>query len=63
MKKTPGQPKKEDPRKHQIRMLLNDKEKALFLEHGLNKTYVLRAWLLKQIEDKKINLKNYSHRL
>jgi hypothetical protein len=56
MNRTPGQPKKEDPRKNQLRMLLNDKEKALFVKHGLNNTTKLRTWLLKQIEAELIKL-------
>ncbi len=56
MNRTPGQPKKDDPRKNQLRILLNDKEKSLFEKHGLTNSTKLRAWLLKQIEQQQIKL-------
>jgi hypothetical protein len=56
MNRTPGQPKKDDPRKNQLRILLNDKEKSLFEKHGLTNSTKLRTWLLKQIEHQQIKL-------
>jgi hypothetical protein len=41
-----GQPKKADPRKNQMRMMLNDKEKAMFDRSGFSQTHLLREWLL-----------------
>jgi hypothetical protein len=58
-KKALGQPKKDDTRKHQMRMMLNDKEKALFLKHGMTKTHKLREWLIMQIEKHDINLNDF----
>jgi hypothetical protein len=58
-KKALGQPKKNDPRTHQMRMMLNNKEKALFLKHGITKTHKLREWLLMQIEKHDIDLNDF----
>jgi len=45
-----GQPKKADPRINQLRMMLNDEEKALFERAGFTETHKLREWLLKVIK-------------
>lgn len=47
------QPKKKDPRINQLRMMLNDEEKELFLAAGFTETHKLREWLLKVIKTHK----------
>jgi hypothetical protein len=50
MKKKVGQPKKKDPRNHQLRMMINTQEKELFLHAGFLKSHQLRKYLLTLIE-------------
>jgi hypothetical protein len=50
IKRKVGQPKKDDCRTHQLRIMLNNQEKELFLHAGFLKSHRLRKYLLTLID-------------